>query len=702
MVLRDHEKQPHHRVSILVSSAAEEPVDNLLFPQGPIKILVKSGSSSQMTLAADLQKTIANQTNSAIIAEIVNFNATFDASVRDTTIISLLELDGSILSKIGGLEFEMVKKVALDSKFVLWLNGDASPWAADPEADITTSFGKTVCSERGDQGFVNLSLERPTQRLHQCIDATLRVLQKTSVSLGRMHESEYSEKDGIIQIPRVIPMACLNDLIVARSRQPDDQTYIVGSDGPKPRFNLTIETPGLLDSLYYAEQLNDQCDLEEGEVEIETKATSLNFKDVMIALGQIPGKGFGFDGSGVISRTHLGSNFTVGDRVIYCSSAGGGFGTFVKCSELQTEKIPADMPFDVAAAIPAVYSTAVYSLEYIARLQEGESILIHAGAGGVGQAAIQLAKIRGAKIFVTVGSQSKRQLLKDLYGLSDSQIFYSRDNTFATDIRNATDGRGVDVVLNSLGGKLLQETWDCIAPFGRFVDIGKADIIANNMLPMGPFDRNVTFSAVDLVVVHEKAKPLMKKIMHDVLRLFEEYPLLHEPKPLHVFAPSKIEEAMRYLQGGKNTGKVVVDFTLAGDEFKVHLPSLRLLHQVLTKAQFRPALKPAYNFSDMATYVISGGLGGLGREVVRWMVSRGARHFLLLTSSGAKGKPDSVKFITEIENMGVKVMAPACDITNRKLFENTLRQVLEEMPPIKGRIQAAMVLQVRCCPIGLT
>ncbi|CAA9961740.1 hypothetical protein PTMSG1_05117 [Pyrenophora teres f. maculata] len=674
MVFRDHEQQPHHRVSILVSSVAEEPVESLLSLRGPTNILINSSSGNQKALAEDLQKNIANRTECAVPPEIIDFHTASDKDFKDTTVISLLELDGSVLSKIGELDFEIVKRLCLGSQLVLWLNGDASPEARDPEADIAIGFGRTVCSERGDQNFINLSLERPTQRLHQCADATLRVLRNACSSFDRVQESEYSEKNGVVRIPRVVPMAYLNDLIIERSRQPDDQTYVVGDKGPTPRFNLTIETPGLLDTLYYAEPLDSHADLKEGEVEIEVRATSLNFKDVMIALGQIPGKGFGFDGSGIISRTRPGSEFSVGDRVIYCSSAGGGFGTFVQCSELQTEKIPASMPFDVAAAIPAVYSTVVYSLDYIARLREGEYILIHAGAGGVGQAAIQLAKIRGAKIFVTVGNQSKRQLVKDLYGLTDSQIFYSRDKTFAEDIRNATDGRGVDVVLNSLGGELLQETWNCIAPFGRFVDIGKADIIANNMLPMGPFDRNVTFSAVDLVVVHEQAKQLMKKIMHDVLRLFEEHPLLHEPKPLHVFAPSKIEEAMRYLQGGKNTGKVVVDFTLSGDKF-------------------RPALKPAYSFSDLATYVISGGLGGLGREIVRWMVGRGARNFLLLTSSGAEGKPDALKFIKEVEDMGVKIMAPACDITNRKLFESTLQRVSKEMPPIKGCIQAAMVLR---------
>jgi len=196
------------------------------------------------------------------------------------------------------------------------------------------------------------------------------------------------------------------------------------------------------------------------------------------------------------------------------------------------------MSFEAGAAIPAVWSTVVYSLNHVARLTEGESILAHAAAGGVGQAAVQLAQLRGAKVFATVGSQQKRDLLKELFGLLDDQIFNSRDDTFAADVLHATNGRGVDVVLNSLAVELLRQSWECIAPFGRFIDIGKADIIASNTLPMGPFNRNVTFSAVDLVVVHERAKPLMKKILQEIVLLFEENPRLHEPKPLHIFPPS--------------------------------------------------------------------------------------------------------------------------------------------------------------------
>ncbi len=140
------------------------------------------------------------------------------------------------------------------------------------------------------------------------------------------------------------------------------------------------------------------------------------------------------------------------------------------------QKMPEDMSFEAAATLPCVYTTVYYSIFDVARLQRGESILIHAAAGGLGQAAIILAQHIGADIYVTVSSSAKKQFLIDTYGLSEDHVFNSRDLTFAKGVKRMTGGRGVDVVLNSLAGEALRQTWLCVAPFGRFVEVGKRDI----------------------------------------------------------------------------------------------------------------------------------------------------------------------------------------------------------------------------------
>lgn len=591
MIFRDHDKKPHHRVSIIVSTASDNGSINEPVPLGPTTVLIDCKSATQKTVAERLQYKLV-QDLKADPPRIVDLRTAMEHDFRDTTTVSLLELERPFLSDVKESGFAVVKKIALDSKLMLWLNSGSSPVSANPQAEIAVGFGRTVCSERADQGFVNLSVERPACRQAQCIDSIIRVIRNVTRCPHGENESEYSESDGVIHIPRVVPSAHINGLIGSRSKQDKAEVYTIGQDGsPKPHISLTIDTPGLLDTLSYEEDpiASDEA-LEDGLVEVEVKFTSMNFKDVVIALGQVPGRNFGFDGAGVVSRVGPRSQLRPGDRVLYCSSVGGGFGTFVKHPELLVQKIPPGMSLHAAAAIPAVYCTVVYAFDYIGRLQKGESVLIHGGAGGVGQAAIQLAKIRGAKIFVTVGSEDKRQLLKDLFNIGDDHIFHSRDTSFATDVLHATKGRGVDMVLNSLGGELLQQSLDCIAPLGRFIDISKADILANNMLPMGSLDKNITFSAVDMVVVEENDIDLMSRILGDVVRLFELHPELQEPRPLHFYSPSRLEEAMRFLQSGKNTGKVVVDFTNPGDQIMVSLiypthvtykpdfPQLILLH----------------------------------------------------------------------------------------------------------------------------
>ncbi|TDZ30822.1 Highly reducing polyketide synthase alt5 [Colletotrichum spinosum] len=668
MAFRDHPEQPHHRLSVLVATAEEETPVKASAPQS-IYIVSNHGAPTETTTA--LREQLSNRhSDSKVLTVSLDEAKELDLASTPATVVSLLELDEPILDRVDDAQLEGIKKMSLCARHLLWVTGNGD----SPDCQTSVGLGRTICSERDDQSFVTLNLE-PGQPTSARVAAISRVLGHVLEPNPWWSETEFVERDGIVHIPRIVPNQHLNDTVHSRTARPDFDTFTVGQT-LKPHFNITIGTPGLLDTLFYAEAADPAASLKDGDVEIEIKASSLNFKDVMIALGQIPGNGFGFDGAGIVSRTARGSSFSAGDRVMFCSADGGAFGTYVRCSELQAQKIPDGMPYATAASLPAVYTTAVYSLIHTARLERGESVLIHAGAGGVGQSAIQVAKLVGADIFVTVGSEAKRDLVRDLYGIPDGRIFSSRDASFETDVKLATNGRGVDVILNSLGGELLQHTWECIAPCGRFVDIGKADIINNSVLPMGPFNKNVTFSAVDEAVLHDEAKPVFKKVMVHVMDLFAKHPQLHEPKPLHVFPASKLEDAMRFLQGGKNTGKAIIDFETPGDE-----------------VQYLPVLRPTYSFEAGATYVISGGLGGLGRRIVRWMVERGARHFLLLSRRGAAGNPKAAKFIQEMESLGAVISAPACDPSKREVLESVLGATRSDLPPIKGCIQAAMVLQ---------
>lgn len=686
---RDHESNPYHRLSTLVATAVgsgEAPISEGHGVSRPTYIVTGPGgdtspSKKQDELAACLCRQLPLE--SASQAQILlSLDKVRDIDLTNSNTIVLLEIDDitSILRSPTEDQMAAIKHLALNSRRVLWATSGGGPQASRPEADLSLGFARTVCTERGDQGVVVVDLNMKgsdIRDLDQSTGLLISVLKRLEVDDGSWHESEIAEVDGVLQIPRVIPNGRLNDVMASRTCLPKSQTCTIGPDVQK-HISLSIKNPGLLDTLYFKEVPGAGAVLDEGEVEIRVMASSMNFKDVMIALGQIPSHGFGYDGAGVVTRT--GPNcqtVRAGDRVMFVSMT-GAFSTFLRVSELLTQAIPDNMSFTVAAAIPVIYSTVVFSLDHIARIRSGETILIHSAAGGVGQTAIMVAKKRLGSvkgIYVTVSSEAKRKLLTEMFGIPPENIFQSRDTSFVADLMHATDGRGVDVVLNSLGGELLQQSWKCIKTFGRFVEIGKADILQKTGLTMEPFERNATFSAVDMYVVVENAKETMKEVMTSVMDLWAKYPdEVHEPRPLHVYPATQFEDAMRYLQSGKNIGKTVIDWSAPA------------------QVEYQPMLRPEYQLRADATYLLAGGLGGLSREIIRWMMSRGAKYFICLSRSGAENNPEALKFIHEIEQLGATIVAPTCNIADREALLHTLGECSSKFPPIKGCIQAAMVL----------
>jgi NADPH:quinone reductase-like Zn-dependent oxidoreductase len=206
--------------------------------------------------------------------------------------------------------------------------------------------------------------------------------------------------------------------------------------------------------------------------------------------------------------------------------------------------------------VPGV--TANQGLINIPRLQRGETILIHSAAGSTGQFAVGLAHWLGAQVFATVGFDSKKQLLMDRWGIPEDHIFYSRDTSFAQGVMRITRGRGVDVVFNSLSGDSLEASWDCIAPYGRFIEIGKVDIAADSHLPMARFAQNVTFSAVDIYHLASSNPSLLRQLMIKVFEIACRQDFIGIPTPIHLFPVSDLEKAFRFVQSGKNSGRTIV------------------------------------------------------------------------------------------------------------------------------------------------
>jgi NADPH:quinone reductase-like Zn-dependent oxidoreductase len=468
----------------------------------------------------------------------------------------LLQTGANSLRNLTEDAFENLKKVLLNAQTVLWVYQLDSP-DAQMTVGLTRSLRSETLAKIATLGLAPEDIESPEKPILAAIDA----LWPTD-GAQPSKDFEFKANGSELFVQRIVDDVATNsfvhnethDMII--STQPFSQ--------PGRRFKIQIGNPGALDSLYFVD--DNPPPLGENEIELEIKANGLNFKDIVVSMGQLAQPYIGIECSGIVSS--VGSNVKdvkVGQRVMAFPE--GCFSTYARCPATSAAEIPADMSFEVAATVPVVFCTIYYALFDLGQLQAGERVLIHAGAGGVGQAAIMVAQMIGADIFVTVGSLDKKMFLMTQYGIPEDRLFYSRDSSFARGIRRATGEAGVDVIVNSLAGELLRETWECLAPFGRFVEIGKADISKNTRLDMQPFENNVTFSSVDLTKVAKFKPKLMKRLMGDVCRLLGEGSV-HPILPLSTYRISDIEKAFRTLQSGRSMGKIVV-VPYEGDQVKV-------------------------------------------------------------------------------------------------------------------------------------
>lgn len=335
--------------------------------------------------------------------------------------------------------------------------------------------------------------------------------------------------------------------------------------------------------------------------------------------------------------------------------------------------LPDSVSFEEAATISIVYFTAVFCLMEIADIRKGQSVLIHSAAGGVGIASIQVCQYLGAKIYATVGNEDKRRFLQEQYGIPRSHIFSSRNANFAPAIRALTKGKGIDCVLNSLTGDLLDESWRLLTDNGTLVEIGKKDIMDRNTLSMEPFNRNCSYRGVDISkpsILDDL--PLIERILQVVRKLLIAGHI--KPiSPMKVFSFSQIPEEMRYMRSGEHIGKVVISDEGMGD--------VRVLA--------RPA-PLSLKFDPNAMYLVVGGLKGLCGSLALYMAQCGAKNLTILSRSGVDDER-SQRVIRDLSSLGATTTIFKGDVTN---IEDVTRLFQESALSIKGIIQGAMVLRV--------
>ncbi|MET9402838.1 type I polyketide synthase [Kitasatospora sp. NPDC002965] len=404
-----------------------------------------------------------------------------------------------------------------------------------------------------------------------------------------------------------------------------------------------------------------------GEVEIAVSAAALNFIDVMKVMGTYPdptadARLLGLDGVGVVTRTGEGvSRFAPGDRVVACT-AGGSLASHQTVRADHAHPVPESMDDATAAAIPAVTITAWYGLRHLAGLAPGETVLIHSAAGGLGLAAIEVARLLGAEVVATAGSEEKRRRLREL-GIR--HVFDSRDLSWAEEVRAATDGRGVDVVLNSLTGAAIPLGLEVLAEGGRFVEVGKQDIYGGRTLSLGAFRKGIGLASLDLAGVIARRPALFTRLFAEVWERVGAGELGAVPLLRYTFAQAP--EALREMSRGNHVGKFV-------------------LSDPATVTSVAPEPLRDGRFRGDGTYLLTGGLGALGLSLAEFLAERGAGRLALVGRSAPSA--EAVARIEAVRARGVEVETFLADVADPE----AVRRVRAQLPPLRGVVHAAGLL----------
>ncbi|XP_046739713.1 fatty acid synthase-like [Diprion similis] len=407
----------------------------------------------------------------------------------------------------------------------------------------------------------------------------------------------------------------------------------------KPVFHASLSqaTRGDLSSVQWIEgtiQPNNQ-----NRDIIQVHYSSINFRDVMLLTGKLAPEvitsrrmlqdrvyGFEFVGRDVNGRAVMGL------------TEAGAFANLCMCDNDLLWPVPDNWTLEEAATVPVVYVTVYYALMLSGKMEKTDKVLIHAGSGGVGQAAIAVALYKGCEVFTTVGTQRKRDFIKNQFPqIDDDHIGNSRDTSFEQLVLRKTRGRGVDIVLNSLAEEKLQASVRCLATGGRFLEIGKFDLAANNPLGMEAFLKGISFHGILLDNLFNgfiEEKKIIWAMLTEGIKIGAVKPLVRT-----VFPMDQVEAALRYMAGGKHIGKVII----------------KIRNQDEGSQSLRPPALPRYYCSDDGSYLILGGLGGFGLELADWLVLRGAKKLVFTSRKGVSSGYQCMR-INLWQEYGVKVV----------------------------------------------
>ena len=491
------------------------------------------------------------------------------------------------------------------------------------------SLRRTLAAEHPEWRASSIDLD-PADRSHS-LPGLLAALRQTD-------EPEVAVRARYFYVPRLKPI--------------EEQAAASG----KKRVELVPSASGLIEDLQYRHVPREAP--ADDEVEIQVFATGLNFRDVLHVFAMLPQSrpAIGGECAGIVVRAGKDSGLTPGREVF--AFAPGWFSSYATIPARYVALKPAELTFEQAAGLPIAYMTAIFGLRRLARLKRGQTVLIHSAAGGLGLAAVRIAQIAGATIYATAGSDKKRRFLRSL---GVKHVFASRDLEFAKGIRELTKGAGVDVVLNSLSGEFIEKSLALVKHNGCFLEVGKRGILQRQ--DAARLRPDVLYHAFDLGEEANRDEGFIPSLLDELLRGLTDHSL--EPLPTSIVAFANARQAFRMMAAAQHTGKIIVR----------HDPS------AVAAGALRADAK--------ATYLITGGLGALGRQTAGWLIERGARHLILVSRTGPTPEIDGI--IQDWALLGASISVAKADCADAARMTEIVRSI-DPAYPLRGVIHAAGVL----------
>nr|QHD56300.1 polyketide synthase [Curvularia sp. IFB-Z10] len=574
-------------------------------------------------------------------------------------VISLLDEDSPFFEDIDEHRFQTMQKFIanIGERGLFWITRPSQMQSKDPR--YATVIGAIRSIRQEDTiDFATCEVDDVSASLNEVVDVFTHFQKQQEDEFFRPNY-EYAIVDGTINVPRFYPFTFDDERLSSRAEQ--------------ERVSLVAEKPGRLSSLSWVSRRTEP--LVGNQVDIEVFHAELTSKDINEIMGNSPYPAGGLGGSASGRISAIGpdvKDFAVGDRVIALGA--GSFSSHLRVPEMLVEKIPENVSFEEAATLPSAFGTAMAALQTAGNLQAGQSILIHNATSSVGLAALQLAKASGADIYATVSTESEVLYLVENCGLPTSHIFRATDDSFLKQVMQATDGKGVDVALNSLSGDLLHATWKCVAEFGKMIELGTTDLVGAGKLELRAFLDGRSYTGVNLEALVAKKQSVVKGLLQSTVRLLKEGSIA-PLTPRVAYEASHLEDAIKHVQENKDSNRVMLQ--LRGSDGKLNNGSSNV-----------KVADDMFTIDKTASYLLAGGLGGIGTVIARHLVENGARRIVCF-SRNPGARPEEMDTIREFESMGCEVVLVKGDMVNK---EDVFRAV-KQAPNLKGILHSPMLLQ---------